>query len=478
MPESRTTYQMEGGRLLNIYSGIVLLSILVAFLTKNYFVLGLPLVVLGTYAIVMDYRWLYLCFWAVLPFSIEYYVGSIGTDLPTEPMMILLTGIGIAIGISKIKNANLNFLFHPVSVFLILHLFWLFFTTLFSQTPVISIKFFLAKIWYVIPFYFMTFHFVKDRTSVLKIWRILSVALSFAIIYTLIRHAWAGFTFKASHKAPNPIFRNHVNYATMIAAVLPLLCGVLITDTKKKFFSWVMVALFLLGIIFSFTRAAQLTVFIMIGAYFAVRWRMIKIFILMSVIGAILGGAYLVHNNAFMQYAPDFDRTVEQTKFDKLIEATYKMEDVSTMERVYRWVAAGYMIADKPITGFGPGGFYSNYKKYTVYNFRTWVSDNPEKSGIHSYYLMTTVEQGVIGLVIFLLFCFSVLIRGQRAYHHAHPSDRPVIMASILSFLAICCVNIINDLIEVDKLGPLFFMNAAIIVWYDIRIHKNHSAIG
>jgi O-antigen ligase len=108
------------------------------------------------------------------------------------------------------------------------------------------------------------------------------------------------------------------------------------------------------------------------------------------------------------EYAPDFDRTVTHYEFDNLIEATAKGEDISTMERVYRWVAGLHMISEKPVFGFGPGNFYNFYHSYTVTSFETYVSDNPEKSGIHSYYLMTVVEQGFPGLLFFLALSFFV----------------------------------------------------------------------
>jgi O-antigen ligase len=94
------------------------------------------------------------------------------------------------------------------------------------------------------------------------------------------------------------------------------------------------------------------------------------------------------------------------------------------MERVYRWVAAAYMIQDRPYSGFGPGNFYFNYQKYTVSSFKTYVSDNPERSGIHNYFLMVTVEQGVPGLVFFLLFCLLVIFKGQQVYHYTPDAGR------------------------------------------------------
>jgi O-antigen ligase len=167
---------------------------------------------------------------------------------------------------------------------------------------------------------------------------------------------------------------------------------------------------------------------------------------------------------------------VAHYKFDNLVAATYKMEDISTMERLYRWVAGFQMFQERPITGFGPSNFYSNYKDYSVSSFQTYVSDNPEKSGIHNNYLMVLVEQGIPGLLIMLLLAFVPLLIGEKTYHLLkNTGAKHLLMAAILSFLAIDIFIIINDLLEADKIGPFFFLNAAIITYFGIEVKKHNS---
>jgi O-antigen ligase len=146
------------------------------------------------------------------------------------------------------------------------------------------------------------------------------------------------------------------------------------------------------------------------------------------------------------------------------------MEDISTVERFYRWVAGINMIEEKPLTGFGPSTFYSNYKSYTVTSYKTYVSDNPEKSGIHNYYLMTAVEQGIPGLLIFVGLCMICILCGEQAFHALkNKEEKALVMAATVSFVLVLAVLIINDLIEADKVGPLFFLSASIIAFYSIR---------
>jgi O-antigen ligase len=206
-------------------------------------------------------------------------------------------------------------------------------------------------------------------------------------------------------------------------------------------------------------------------AYYLIKFKWIKSSLIIASCVAILGIIYLAWNNNYLDFAPNYERTIAHTEFDNLVEATYKLEDISTMERVYRWIAGIEMVKDKFWMGFGPSTFYNNYQAYSISRFQTYVSFNPEKSGIHNYYLMTWVEQGVIGFVIFIGFCMLLLIEGERVYHLTIDKEsRYYIIASTLSLLIIMAMCLINDLIETDKVGTFFFLNMAILLFYGRKV--------
>jgi O-antigen ligase len=134
------------------------------------------------------------------------------------------------------------------------------------------------------------------------------------------------------------------------------------------------------------------------------------------------------------------------------------------MERVHRGVAGAHMLKERPLFGFGPATFYSNYKDYTIGIFETYVSHNPDHSGIHSYYLMTAVEQGLIGFVILLIMIVVLLVTGQNVYSNCKDEGTKAIIAScMISMVIILVINLINDTLEVDKVGPYFFTSMAVI---------------
>ena len=161
------------------------------------------------------------------------------------------------------------------------------------------------------------------------------------------------------------------------------------------------------------------------------------------------------------------------------MKATVRNQDVSTAERFYRWVGGARMSLENPVTGFGPGSFYHYYQHYTVSAFTTYVSDNPEKSGVHNYFLMTLVEQGFVGLSIFLLLTFSIFYYGIRAYHKAKEHAVKLFVATILCSMVVIYVQLmLSDLIETIKIGGFFFINIALLVNQIIFIERSVKSTG
>lgn len=458
-----------------IWTSLVFLLILVGLTTELYLILALPFIFLFIGYFIKDYSILFYLFFLIIPFSIEVFLpNGLGTDLPSEPIMWLLTGLGLVLFLGKKWTAQgLQRYNTPVTWLLLLHLSWIVFTVITASDVQRSAKFLLAKLWYVIPFYFLSIHFFRGRNDILRALKYCFFMLSIAMAYVLINHASQGFSFKSSNDVVQPIFRNHVNYASMVVLFLPYV--VLFRSLSQKYKWWynLILLFFVVCIYFSFTRAAILSILIGVGAYIIIRRLWVERVLIIAVISSIIGLVYLSVDNNYLKFAPDFEKTITHNKFDNLIEATYKMEDISTMERLYRWVAGFEMVKDRPLNGFGPNNFYLNYSKYTISSFQTYVSDNPDQSGIHNYYLMTTVDQGIPGLLVLLALCFVTLIVGQRVYHRlSNEVDKIILMSTLCSFIIILSLNLINDMIETDKVGPFFFLSMAIVSFY---YHKSKS---
>ena len=440
---------------------------------EAWWLIGIPAALLVGWLTIVDFRRVYFLMLACIPLSIEMELpGGLGTDLPSEPLMWLLTAVAVTWFLRHWNTVDGRFLRHPVTLALLVHLAWTAVCVITSSDFLVSFKFLLAKGWYVIVFYFLAAHLLQNEKDFKELLWWFFVPLLIAVLSVLIRHAPSGFSFKEVNFVMGPFFRNHVMYACLLAVFLPFVWYGTYWYRKYSGAWWLLVAglvIFIMGINFAYTRAAYVALAAAAAIYWLIRRRLIRISLLVfSITFAGLIGSVTSRDN-WLEFAPNYERTVTHTRFDNLLEATTKLEDISTMERVYRWVAAAYMIQDKPFTGFGPGNFYFNYQKYTVSSFKTYVSDNPERSGIHNYYLMVTVEQGVPGLVFFLVFCLVVIFKGQQVYHRTpHAGRRRVLVASLLSFMLIAMLMLMNDFVETDKIGSLFFICAAILVNMDL----------
>lgn len=139
--------------------------------------------------------------------------------------------------------------------------------------------------------------------------------------------------------------------------------------------------------------------------------------LIVVVIGGVLGIIYMVCDNIYLEYVLNYDCIILYECFDNFIEVIYKMEDIFIMECVYCWVVVGYMVLECLFFGWGLGNFVNFYKFFVVISFQIYVSDNLEQLGIYSYFFMILVEQGVLGLFIFLVLFVVFFMCGEYLYY-------------------------------------------------------------
>ena len=462
------------GGLFATFALAIIGSVFGALYLNAWWVLAIPAVMLVLLLSVVDIRKVFYLMLACIPLSMEQALpGGFATDFPSEQLMWLLTLVGGAWFFQNWRQVDGRYLRHPVTLALLAHFAWIIVSATTSQDLYISFKYLLAKGWYVIVFYFLAGHFLnEERDFKILVWYFF-LPLLFAVLTVIVRHAATGFSFEEVGFVMGPFFRNHVMYACLLAIFLPFVWYA--TYWYKRWsWKWLLlvtgIIVLLAGINFAYTRAAYVALLAAVGINWVVRRRLMKTALAGTALVFVLIIAYVSTRDNWLQFTPDYEKAITHKRFDRLIDATVKLEDISTMERVYRWVAASYMIQEQPFVGFGPATFYTYYKNYTVSSFKTYVSDNPERSGIHNYYLMVTVEQGLPGLVIFLLFCIVVMLKGEQIYHQTKDiGRRRVLVASLLCFTLTLLLMLMNDFLETDKIGSLFFMSVAILVNVDLK---------
>ncbi|MCS6991351.1 MAG: O-antigen ligase family protein [Chitinophagales bacterium] len=462
-------------------AAVLLATLFAAILTEQYLWLLVAPLFLFVYISINDIRFVYLLLWMVLPLSTEVELPyGFSTDFPSELLIGGLMLLFLPLVLSRPQVLSQEFLKHPVITLLLLHYLWIWISTLFSQQWLYSVKFSLAKTWYIITFVFVTALMLRDREDFRKAFTLYLVPLLFTIVYTLVRHAQSGFAFATVNDPMVPFYRNHVAYACVLAQSLPLALWLAGTHPFLKRHRLIAAGIVLLigtGIAFAYTRSAWLAVLLAVISIPLLRRGLLPWAVAGAFLLALLFFLFMAIKSRYLDYQPDFETTVYHPELADHLQATLQGRDVSSAERIYRWVAALHMWLDQPITGFGPGNFYSFYKKYTVSGFRTWVSDNPERSSVHNYFLLLLTEQGLVGLILFVALTLVLFFTAQRTYlQSTNPDDRRYVMALTASLLIIYVNNSLSDLIETDKIGSFYFIITALLVMQDLHNRRQLHA--
>jgi O-antigen ligase len=258
--------------------------------------------------------------------------------------------------------------------------------------------------------------------------------------------------------------------------MVPIQIAILRLSTSKTWRIIISISLIITfgAIYFSYARGAWLAVIAGFIANLLLRKKMlfpVFIFFFAFCAGAVL---YLKANDRYLNFSNDFKSTIWHSNFREHLIATYQLKDASSAERFYRWVAGVRMIEDSWKTGLGPSTFYKNYKSYTQPAFKTWVSSNKEQSTVHNYYLLMIIEQGALGLILFLLLLGLVFWYIQKIYHRTSDEFWKRVIAVVASVMMMQCVlNFLSDLVETDKVGSIFYLCIAIVMIADAKTQKD-----
>ena len=446
---------------------------------ENYFLVLVPFAALLFYAGWQRRNSLFFLLLASLPFSFEYNFSSgLGTDIPDELLMLLVSVLFFAYFLYAPKALSKEVKRHPLLFLLILLSGWMGVTVIFSTHQLISAKYFLAKGWYIGAFVLAPLIVLKSKKSIATAFLVLAGSMLLAMTIILFRQYSDGFSFARINKAVNPFFRNHVNYSALLVCMLPVLVAFFRLCPKRKIKLGLIGAIILVitALFFSYARGAWLALLVGVIAYWLINKRLLFYSFITAIIITAALFFWLKGNDRYLQFAPDFKTTIFHKNFNEHLISTYQLKDVSTAERFYRWIAGVRMIKDNGLTGYGPNTFYDNYKGYAVPAYKTWVSDNPEHSTVHNYFLLTAIEQGLPGLFFFLLLLGGMFYYAQHLYHRLkEPFYKAVSMATGVILTMIVAVNFLSDLIETDKIGSLFFLCFSMLIVTD-RLSRKESA--
>jgi len=460
-----------------IFAGAyTLLFILVSsyFLTQEEYLplllpLGLAFSLLALLS--MDSLLLFIVFLAPLSIKFSELVPQppFDLDLPTEPLMLLLTFIFIVKYISE-RTFDARILKHPITITLYIYLLWQLITSITSSMPLVSFKASISKLWFIIPFYFIATQLFKHEGNIRKYFIAYGSSLTIVVTYTLVRHASHYFAQGPAHWVMSPFFRDHTSYGAVLALIIPIFAGVnllLVKKSTSRILYWMGACILCTGLVFSYTRAAWLG---LVGAFALWIIMIFKIKIKYIVVPILIAGslAYLNKDQIIISMAQN--QTESSTSFSEhLSSMTNISSDASNLERLNRWSCAIRMFQERPIFGWGPGTYMFKYAPFQLESERTVISTNASDLGnAHSEYLGPLAESGLLGMLSVCTIFVVTILTAIRVFYRSGPRWTRHMSLYLLMGLSTYYVHaFLNNFLDTDKLTSIFWGATALIATID-----------
>ena len=407
-------------------------------------------------------------------------IGGIGLYLPTEPILLCLLLIFLFKSIQRKHLEFYSFKYHPITIIILLQIFWIFITSITSEFPLVSFKFMLARLWFIFPVFFLgLILFSKSLNNIYKfLWAFL-IPLTFVLVYTLFLHAVNGFSEEAGHWVMWPFFKDHTSYGAIIALFFPVVIGMML-DSKLSFSTRnilkVIFLIFCIALFYSYTRAAWLSV-VVAGVvyllfYFKIKfsWLLIFGFTMLSFVALNFTEiSYMLNKNNAEHTTEDFSERIESM--------SNISSDASNLERFNRWNCAVKLFQERPLVGWGPGTYSFVYAPFQDASDLTIISTNFGDGGnAHSEYLGPLAEQGFVGMFLMILLVIFIFYRAGVLYIKLEdPRLKRIVMMLMLGLVTYFTHGILNNYLDTDKASIPVWAFIAIIVSIDIRFRENQK---
>lgn len=437
---------------------------------------GLAVVMLAMLS--LEYLLLLTLFLTPLSIQISYLTGGTGFDLsvPTEPVLALLLFITL-FKLIVTREFSLKLLRHPVTGLIGLYLIWTLVTSLTSTIPGVSFKTLAYRMWFIAGFYLIAAQLFSNERITRKYIIAYSSGLAVVVIYFLVRAGGAGLLNQQfAHSACYPFYNDHTSFGASMAFLLAPLTVILIRKSSgiiSRVFVSALIILFIAGFIFSYSRAAWVSLIAALALSLILWLRMPVRLLAVTAAGFIV--AMVLSAGWIWQ---KMDSTTEDSSADlgqHLRSSSNISTDQSNLERINRWKCAFRMSEEKPLLGWGPGTYQFNYGPFQKASDRTIIStDFGDAGNAHSEYLGTMSESGLPGALIYLVLTFFTVITGIRVWYREERTYEGYFALAILTGLMTYVVHgIMNSFLDSDKIAALWWGFAAVLVSMDLRVKEN-----
>jgi len=401
----------------------------------------------------------------------EMSIGRVGMFLPTEP---LLFGMMIIFFLKLLYDRTFDkkVLYHPISIAIYINLSWMLITTITSSMPLVSLKYILVRLWFVVVMYFFASQLFTNKKNILRFFWIYLIPLSVVAIYTFIHHTTYGYTERTAHWVMQPFFKDHTVYGAVLAMMLPILVCLLVLERYRHYrlITLFMTLTLLLGIVFSYGRAAWLSLVFaaIVSIVYLFKIRRTLVF---SVAGLLLIFTTIFWNDILDVLAKNEQDSTSENLSEHVQSITNISTDASNLERINRWKSAYRMFEDKPIFGFGPGTYMFQYAPYQASEDLTIISTNAADLGnAHSEFIGPLADSGLLGALSFILIVVVFYTTASKLYYRLPKGElRTILFFVILAFTTYMINGSLNNFLDTDKASVPFWAFLAIVLCIDLH---------
>ena len=445
-------------------------------LLKDFYYLSLvPLAGLVLLLFVVRFETGLLCMALLTPFAIDMaLMPKMELSMPVEPMMILFTLL-FFFRVLASRSYDLRLLRHPVSIALLASLAWMLITSCTSTLPLVSFKYLLARLWFVVPFFFAAAQIFRDRRRIRQFFWCYAIGLIAVVCIATAKTVGNFSDLQTLHRVMCPFYNDHTAYGCVIALFLPAAFYFIFSRGSRgwaRLLFFGIFALLVVGLFFSYCRAAWLSVLGAIGVYVLIRMGMkVKWMVLLFGLGV---GVFFVYQSDVLY---KLGKNHQDSSYDlagQIKSISNISTDASNLERLNRWASAIRMWKEKPLMGCGPGTYQFLYASYQRSYQLSTISTNAGNLGnAHSEYIGPLTEQGVPGVLLVVCVFMSTFATGVRVYRTA--KDKQVAnmaLAFTLSLLTYYIHGVFNNFLDTDKLSVPFWGFTAVIVALDVYSEK------
>lgn len=446
------------------------------FYYKGSFILTLiPLALLVVWLFVTRFETGMLSIALLTPFAINMtLMPGMELSMPVEPMMILFTLI-FFFRVLVAHNYDLRLLRHPVSLLLMASVAWMFITSCTSQLPWVSFKYTLARIWFVVPFFFANAQIFSNRRRIHEFFWAYAIGLGVVILIATAKTLGNFSDLQTLHRVMKPFFNDHTAYGCVIALFLPAAFYFIFSKGHtgwRRVLTLLLFALLCVGLFFSYCRAAWLSVLGAIGVYVLIRLGM-KVHWMVLLFGIGVGAFFMYQSEVLYQLG----KNKQDSSYDlagQVKSISNISTDASNLERLNRWASAMRLWKEHPMLGCGPGTYQFLYGSHQrSYQLSTISTNAGDLGNAHSEYIGPMTEQGLPGLLLVAALFLTTFATGVRLYRTAKdPEVGRIALAFTLSLLTYYIHGVFNNFLDTDKLSVPFWAFTAVIVSLDIYCEK------